>query len=177
MRPWTKGAVITAMLCSTFIAAGAAWAQADADTIKKIEEYRQALAGGNPAELWEARGEDLWKKKAGPKNVSLETCDLGLGAGKVAGAYAAMPRFFVDAGRVMDLEARLVHCRMTIQGLNEADAKRRPFGNGTDRSDNEALVAFITSESKGVKMNVAMSHPKGAEGALWSVYLLCLRAR
>ena len=43
-------------------------AQSGADTIKEIERYRAALVDGNPAELWEARGEDLWKKKAGPKN-------------------------------------------------------------------------------------------------------------
>ena len=141
----------------------AASAQTGADTIKKIEEYRQALADGNPAELWETRGEDMWKKKAGPKNASLETCDLGLGAGKVAGAYTVLPKFFADAGRVMDLESRLVYCRMTIQGLSEAEAKKQPFGNGAARSDNEALVAYITSESKGVKMNVAMNHPKERE--------------
>ena len=137
-----------------------AMAQSSADTIKKIEEYRQALAGGNPAELWEARGEDLWKKKAGPKGASLEACDLGKGPGKVSGVYAELPKFFVDAGRVMDLEARLVHCRMNLQGLSEAEAKFRPFGNGNQRSDNEALVAFITAESKGGKMNVALDHPK-----------------
>jgi len=31
------------------------------DATKEIEKYRQALVDGNPAELWEARGEDLWK--------------------------------------------------------------------------------------------------------------------
>jgi sulfur-oxidizing protein SoxA len=142
---------------------GTAVAQSGADTIRKIEEYRQALADGNPAELGEARGEDLWKKKAGPRNVSLETCDLGKGPGVVAGAYAEMPRFFADAGRVMDLEARLVHCRMTIQGLTAAEAKARPFGDGNNRADNEALVAYVTSESKGVKMNVSFDHPKVRE--------------
>ena len=144
-------------------AATLSMAQSGDDTVKKIEEYRQALAGGNPAELWEARGEDLWKKKAGPKNVSLETCDLGKGPGVVAGAYAELPRYFADANRVMDLETRLVHCRTTIQGLTAAEAKARPFGNGTERSDNEALVAFVTAESKGVKMNVALNHPKSRE--------------
>ena len=64
------------------------------DAAKEIEKYRQALVDGNPAELWEARGEDLWKKPAGPKNVSLEKCDLGLGPGVVKGAYAKLPRFF-----------------------------------------------------------------------------------
>ena len=155
IRTWPAVAAL-ALAC----ACPGAMAQSGADTIKKIEEYRQALAGGNPAELWEARGEDLWKKKAGPKGASLETCDLGKGPGRVSGAYAELPKFFADAGRVMDLEARLVHCRMNIQGLSDAEARARPFGSGNQRSDNEALVAFITAESRGVKMNVALDHPK-----------------
>ena len=155
VRTWPALAAL-ALACAW----AGAMAQSGADTIKKIEEYRQALASGNPAELWEARGEDLWKKKAGPKGASLETCDLGKGPGKVGGAYAELPKFFADAGQVMDLEARLVHCRMNIQGLSQAEARASPFGNGNQRSDNEALVAFITAESRGVKMNVALDHPK-----------------
>ena len=142
---------------------GAVMAQSDADTIRKIEDYRKALGDGNPAELWEARGEDIWKKKAGPKNASLESCDLGKGPGVVKGAYAELPRYFADAGRVMDLETRLVHCRMSIQGLSATEAKNRHFGSGNARSDNEALVAFVTSESRGVKMNVALNHPRERE--------------
>ena len=48
-------------------------------TTDEIAKYRQLLADGNPAELWEMRGEELWRTKAGPKNVSLEQCDLGKG--------------------------------------------------------------------------------------------------
>ena len=54
------------------------------DPQKQIERYRELLADGNPAELLEMRGEDLWKQKRGPKNASMEACDLDLGAGKVA---------------------------------------------------------------------------------------------
>jgi sulfur-oxidizing protein SoxA len=134
------------------------------DAIKEIEKYREALQDGNPAELWEARGEDLWKKPAGPKRVSLEKCDLGLGPGVVKGAYAQLPRYFADTDRVMDLETRLVHCRMMLQGLTREEAMKQPFGAGNDRkSDNEALVAYITAESKGVKMDVPLSHPKEKE--------------
>ena len=134
------------------------------DMAKELEKYRQALVDGNPADLWEARGEDLWKRAAGPKNVSLEKCDLGLGPGVVKGAYAKLPRYFADADRVMDLETRLVHCRMTLQGLTFEEATKQPFGAGNDRkSDNDALVAFITAESKGVKMDVPLSHPKEKE--------------
>jgi sulfur-oxidizing protein SoxA len=44
------------------------------------------------------KGEEQWKAKRGPKNVSLaESCDLGQGVGKVEGAYVKMPRYFADA--------------------------------------------------------------------------------
>ncbi len=42
-----------------------------------IAKYREMIADGNPSELYEAAGEDLWKKPAGPKNATLEKCDLG----------------------------------------------------------------------------------------------------
>ncbi|MEN9669885.1 MAG: SoxA protein, partial [Pseudomonadota bacterium] len=51
-----------------------------------IDDYRASLQDGNPADLNAARGEALWKTKRGPKNASLEACDLGLGPGKVKGA-------------------------------------------------------------------------------------------
>jgi sulfur-oxidizing protein SoxA len=48
-------------------------------------------------------GEELWRKPAGPRNVSLEGCDLGVGAGVVEGAYARLPRYFPDTGKVQHL--------------------------------------------------------------------------
>jgi sulfur-oxidizing protein SoxA len=81
----------------------------------------------------------------------------------VKGVYAQMPRYFPDADRVMDLETRLVHCMVTQQGYTPADAKRNPFGATGQRSDIEALVAYVTSESKGIKMDVPMRHAKERE--------------
>ncbi len=133
------------------------------NTIDEIAKYRAALQDGNPAELWEARGEGLWKQKRGPKNASLEQCDLGVGPGVVKGAYAQMPRYFADADRVMDLETRLVHCMVALQGFSEADAKKNPFGAPGRKADMEALVAYVTAASRGVKMNVAATHPKEQE--------------
>ena len=129
-----------------------------------IARYRELLQDGNPAELWELRGETLWRATRGPKNVSLEKCDLGKGPGVVKGAYASLPKYFADADRVMDLETRLVHCMVTVQGYSPAEARKQPFGNGNDRkSDIEALVAYVAGESRGVTMNVSTSHPKEAE--------------
>jgi len=139
----------------------AAFAQGSA--VDEIAKYRAALQDGNPAELWEARGEALWKQVRGAKNASLERCDLGLGPGVVKGAYAQLPKYFADADRVQDLETRLVWCMVTLQGFTDADAKKSPFGGPDRKSDMEALVAYVTSESRGVKMNVALSNAQERE--------------
>jgi sulfur-oxidizing protein SoxA len=122
-----------------------------------IAEYRKMLEDGNPAELFEAKGEDLWKKKRGPKNASLEKCDLGLGAGVVKGAWVQMPRHFADTGRVQDLESRLLTCMETLQGLNAAEIAKTPFGKG-EQANMEALAAWISAESKGQRMSLPQGH-------------------
>ncbi len=92
----------TALLALGCLAATGALAQKSAT--QSIEEYRAMLADGNPAELFEAKGEDLWKQKRGPKNASLETCDLGKGPGVVKGAFVELPRYF--AGHAADAGPR-----------------------------------------------------------------------
>jgi sulfur-oxidizing protein SoxA len=74
---------------------------------------------------------------------------------------------------VQDLESRLVTCMVTLQGFTTEQAKRNPFsGTGvpmiaTDpfsgvgqRSAMTDLVAWIASESRGMKIAPSMSHPK-----------------
>jgi L-cysteine S-thiosulfotransferase len=126
----------------------------------EIAKYRQMLEDGNPAELWEMRGEELWKTKAGPNNVSLEQCDLGKGPGVVKGAYAELPRYFKDTGKVMDLEQRLMYCRMTLQGLSAEQVTANHFSAPGKESDIERLVAYLTSQSRGYKMAVSLKHPE-----------------
>ena len=158
-----KRSSIERALAAAAIAAAALYPAAPVrpqSAVDEIAKYRQQLQDGNPAELWEARGEALWKQRRGPKNASLEQCDLGKGPGVVKGAYAELPRHFADTDRVMDLETRLAHCMVTLQGFSFADATRRPYGAGTNRSDFEALAAWISGESRGVVMNVALRHEK-----------------
>ena len=158
-----KGNVRTAALA---FAAASVCAQAQdsgRSTVEEIERYRQALGEGNPAELWEARGEDLWKQKRGPKNVSLEQCDLGLGPGVVKGVYAVLPKYFPDTDKVEDLESRLVTCMVSLQGFKLEEATKDPFGGPGKKVPMDALVAYITASSRGMKMNVAGNHPKERE--------------
>ena len=151
-----------ALLFASAVALGAD-AQQPRSAVEEIERYRAALGDGNPAELWEARGEVLWKQKRGPKGASLERCDLGLGPGVVKGAYTVLPKYFADSGKVEDLESRLVTCMVSLQGLTEAEAKKDPFGDPGKKVPMDALVAFVTSQSRGMKMNVAVNHPMEQE--------------
>lgn len=149
-----SGALVAA---AAWLLAGAALAQKS--TAEGIAEYRKLLEDGNPAELFEARGEDLWKRKRGPKNVSMEKCDLGKGPGVVKGAFVELPRWFADTQRVQDLESRLLTCMDTLQGLDVAEIAKTPFGRG-EQANIEGLVAWISAESKGRRMNLPQAHPE-----------------
>jgi sulfur-oxidizing protein SoxA len=94
-----------------------------------FEDYQRMTAEGSPVELFELGGEELWKQRQGPKNASLEQCDLGMGPGVLKGAYSALPRYFKDVDRVMDLETRLLHCMTTLQGRTRDEATKRVFGD------------------------------------------------
>lgn len=134
-------------------------AQTKDSTIAGIEKYREMLGDDNPAELYEARGELLWKAARGPNNVSLEKCDLGLGPGVVKGAYVQTPRYFADAGRVMDIESRIAWCMTTVQGFTDADVRKRPFGTADKPSEMEDLVTYVVSASRNMPMRATASHP------------------
>jgi len=133
------------------------------DSRTEIQRYREMIAEGSPAELFEVEGEALWQKPQGPKNVSLERCDLGLGPGVLKGAYAGMPRYFKDADRVMDLETRLLHCMTSLQGRSRDEATKRLFGNADRPSEMESLSAYVAAQSRGMKMAPGLGHPKEKE--------------
>jgi sulfur-oxidizing protein SoxA len=134
---------------------GSALAQKTAS--QGIDEYRAMLQDGNPADLFEAKGEDLWKQKRGPKAASLEKCDLGKGPGVVKGAFVELPRFFADTQRVQDLESRIVTCMASLQGFNEAEINKTPFGRG-EMANVTALATWISAESKGLRFNLPQAH-------------------
>ena len=71
-----KATLIAMGLTAALGAAGSALAQGKS-TAEGIAEYRKMLEDGNPAELYEAKGEALWKTARGPKNATLERCSDG----------------------------------------------------------------------------------------------------
>ena len=126
-------------------------------TADGIAEYRKMLEDGNPAELFEAKGEDLWKTARGPKKATLQPCDLGLGAGVVKGAWVQMPRWFADTGRVQDLESRLLSCMQTLQGFDAAEIANTGFDRG-EQVTLAALAAWVSGQSRGQKIALPQKH-------------------
>lgn len=138
------------------------------DTDPAVKAYREALADkdGNPGLLVIDRGEKLFKAKAGPKQVSLERCNFGLGPGVLKGAYVQLPRWFDDTQRVQDLESRLVTCMVTLQGREEAQVTKRPFaheGRNESNTEMEAITAYVAAQSDGMKLGPPLKHPKELE--------------
>ena len=145
-----------ALFLLTGVAVVSAHAQKSA-AVQSIEEYRAMLADGNPADLFEAKGEDLWKQQRGPKKASLEKCDLGQGPGVVKGAFVSLPRYFADTNRVQDLESRLLTCMETLQGFNPQEIAATPFGKG-EQNNMTALATWVAAESRDMKFNLSQSH-------------------
>ena len=147
---------LTAALLALTVAAGA---QAQKSAADGIAEYRKMLEDGNPAELFEAKGEELWKTARGPNKVSLEKCDLGLGPGVVKGAWVQLPRYFPDTQKVQDVESRLVSCMAMLQGFNADELAKTPFGRG-EMANITALATWIAASSRGQKFALPQAHPE-----------------
>jgi sulfur-oxidizing protein SoxA len=156
-------AVVVAAACAAFLAASSAIAQ-DSETEKGIEKFRQMLKEdpwSNPGFLDVDRGEAIWATPRGPNNVSLEGCDLGKGAGKVDGAFAELPRYFVDADQVMDAETRILWCMEKLQGFSRRDLVQHPHpAAGQPVKELGAVATYVANKSSGMRFSVTFQHPK-----------------
>jgi sulfur-oxidizing protein SoxA len=156
-----------AALAVTLVVGGGLQTLGQDDTEREVERYRQMLKEdpwSNPGLLEADRGETLWKEKRGPRSASLEACDLGKGPGKVEGAFAELPRYFPDADKVMDAEARLVWCMEKLQGFDRAQIVKRPYSKANQAgSELEALATYVAYKSNGGKFMPRLDHPKERE--------------
>jgi sulfur-oxidizing protein SoxA len=71
-----------------------------------------------------------------------------------------MPRYFADADRVMDAEARIVHCMMTLQGFTYAELAKQPFSSLVRTPEPVSLVTYVAAQSRGMKIAAPQNHPK-----------------
>jgi L-cysteine S-thiosulfotransferase len=135
---------------------------ADEKADELIKKYRETLKDASPGELYVIMGEELFRAKRGPKKESLEGCDFGLGPGVLKGAYAQLPRYFVDTDKVEDVESRLATCMATLQGVSAAALPGHGFGDAR-MGDFFRLASYVASQSNGMKLAPPLRHPKEIE--------------
>ena len=90
-------------------------------------KYREMLADGNPAELFEVKARPLWKKPRGPKNASPRTMRPGPRPGSWR-RLRPVTRYFKDTDKVMDVESPACPLHGQPAGLREG---RRTTGSGS----------------------------------------------
>jgi len=156
--------------------AGVAVAPAQERPAAGLDVGRQMLAEDNPGELWIGRGERLFHQARGPRKATLEGCDFGMGPGRLDGAFARLPRYFADSGKVEDLESRLLRCMVELQGLDRAAIIQTRFSNLDRASDMEALATYVASRSNGMKMDVRLDHAAEREAYKAGEYLFFRRS-
>lgn len=171
--------VLVAVLAIGIFSSWVGLATAQEEKQADVAEYRAMLADKdtNPALLTIDQGEILFKTKRGPNNASLEKCDFGLGAGIVKGAFAKLPRYFKDTGRVEDLESRLLTCMVNLQGFNKEEIKKKVFSDNRaneEPTDMEKLAVYVAAQSTGMKFASPLRHPqekealKAGEALFWN---------
>ncbi|MFU8864693.1 MAG: sulfur oxidation c-type cytochrome SoxA [Rhodobacterales bacterium] len=131
----------------------------------ELDVYHQMLSDpfANPAWFAVDRGEELWVTAAGPKNATLEACDLGLGAGVVAGAYAQLPRYFADVDRVMDADTRIAWCREDLQGIPFEETAKAAFSKNRADSEMQDLTMYVAAQSEEMAISIPAEHAKEKE--------------
>lgn len=164
---------ITIVTGAAVVMLGAQYALSQSD----LSVGRKMLMEDNPGELFVDQGKALFFEKRGPKKVSLEQCDFGLGPGKLEGAAVRLPRYFADTDRVEDLESRLLTCMTQLQGFDRKALIKSAISPAQSRgSDIEAIALFVTSKSNGMKVNVSLSNQKEVEAYKAGEYLFHRRS-
>jgi sulfur-oxidizing protein SoxA len=97
----------------------------------------------NPAMLWVADGETLWRAKAGGAGRSCADCH-GDAAKSMRGVAARFPAFDTAAGRVLTLSQRIRQCQATRQQAAPWRAESR---------DLLALESYVALQSRGLPVS------------------------
>ncbi|WP_326542365.1 sulfur oxidation c-type cytochrome SoxA [Pseudorhodoferax sp.] len=94
----------------------------------------------NPAMLWVAEGEALWRAPAGAAQKSCMSCH-GDAAASMRGVAARYPAFDATLGRPLDLGQRIRQCRSTHQQATPLAVESQPL---------LSLETYVAHQSRGL---------------------------
>ena len=110
------------------------------------------------------RARSCGRRKRGPKNASLEQCDLGLGAGRGEGRLRAACRATSPtSARSWTPSGASCTAWSTLQGFDDADARQAAVQQRATRTpDPVSIVTYVAGQSRGMKIAAAAEPPEGA---------------
>ena len=134
--------------------AAAAWAD-ERPTPPKPGRAFQSLATqalqdddtSNPAMLWVDQGAKLWAEPAGTSAKSCASCHGDATVG-MKGVAAKLPAVDASLGRLMNLEARIIDCRVNRQGAPAPAHESRELLN---------LTVYVSIQSRGLPRSVVIN--------------------
>ena len=100
----------------------------------------------NPGMLWVEQGAKLWAEPAGKSGKSCASCH-GDATQSMKGVAARLPAVDAASGRLMNLEARIIDCRVNRQGAPAPAYESRELLN---------LTAYVSIQSRGVPRSVTI---------------------
>jgi sulfur-oxidizing protein SoxA len=139
----------SAFVCLIFVARALPAASSDIAPADRRSDYTfmsrdtQAMQdddSANPGMLWVNEGEALWARKAGSAERSCMDCH-GDARTSMKGVAARYPTFDAARNRPMDLEERIISCRIDHQ-------KATPFAY--ESKELLALTAYVARQSHGM---------------------------
>jgi L-cysteine S-thiosulfotransferase len=144
MRRYASALVCVALVATAMPAASSDIAPADRRSdyafMSRDTQAMQDDDDANPAMLWVNDGEALWARKEGSAKRSCMDCHGDAGT-RMKGVAARYPIFDATRNRPMDLEERIMRCRIDQQ-------KATPFGY--ESKELLALTAYIARQSHGL---------------------------
>jgi len=112
----------------------------------------QADDFANPAMLWVARGEKLWREPAGSGGQSCASCHQDA-AKSMRGIAAGYPRIDATSGKLLNLEGRINQCRA---------ARQHAAPLRYESEELLSLTAYVAHQSRGAPISVSIDGPARA---------------
>ncbi len=151
-----KRAVFAAVCAAALVTA--AIAQEEMPThLKELLEL-----GMHPGHAYVDEGRETFNTLKGPNGKTCADCH-GVDGAKLEGAYAQMPRYYTDIGRVADIDLRILSCMTEYMGFDPKDKKFRKEFDKWSGKYRVPLATFVASLSNGMEINVQLDDPQEKE--------------
>ncbi len=124
--------------------------------------------GMHPGHTFMDEGRDVFHNLKGPNGKTCASCHGQDGAGingklNLQGAYARMPRYYEDIGKVADIDLRILSCMTKYMGFDKNDKEFMKKFNKWNGPYRVPLATYVASLSNGMKINVKLEHPEEKE--------------